>query len=276
VPAEVDPAAIAEAVAQATAADHVVAVVGDCIELIGEGKSTATLELVGGQIALLDALAAAGTPFTVVVLASKPLVLPPSVDQAAAVLWVANPGMQGGRAVAELLLGAIEPSGRLPISFARHAGQQPTYYNQVRGQHGTRYADLTQDPAFAFGDGLSYSTVEYGDLEVLTPEVDADGTIRARVEVRNTGSRPATETVQVYVSDVVTSVTWADQELKAYRQVTVEPGAAVVVDLEVPAAACTIVDAEGLRVVEAGELELRVGPSSRAATQRRGTVVVRG
>ena len=72
--------------------------------------------------------------------------------------------MRGGRAVAELLLGLIEPTGRLPISFARHVGQQPVYYNQVRGQHGSRYADLTQDPLFAFGEGLSYTTVEYADL----------------------------------------------------------------------------------------------------------------
>ena len=75
-------------------------------------------------------------------------------SNAAAIVWAANPGMHGGRAIAELLLGLIEPRGRLPISFARHVGQQPTYYNQVRGQHGTRYADLTQRPAFAFGEGL--------------------------------------------------------------------------------------------------------------------------
>ena len=81
-------------------------------------------------------------------------------------MWAANPGMHGGRAIAELLLGLVEPSGRLPISFARHVGQQPTYYNQIRGQHGDRYADLTQRPAFAFGEGLSYTTVEYSDLRV--------------------------------------------------------------------------------------------------------------
>ncbi|HEY0217207.1 MAG TPA: glycoside hydrolase family 3 N-terminal domain-containing protein, partial [Cellulomonas sp.] len=276
VPAPVDPAAIAEAVRVAREADHVVAVVGDCIQLVGEGKSTATLELVGGQVALLDALAETGTPTTVVVLASKPLVLPPSVASAAAVVWAANPGMRGGRAVAELLLGLIEPTGRLPISFARHAGQQPTYYNQVRGQHGNRYADLTQEPAFAFGDGLSYTTVEYGDLEVLTDEVEATGVVRARITLRNTGDRPALETVQVYVSDTVTSVTWADQELKAYRQVEVPPGQTVPVDLELSAGDCTVVDADGRRVVEPGEFELRVGPSSRAEVLRRGTFTVRG
>ena len=254
---------IQEAVAAASRADVVVAVVGDRIELVGEGRSTATLELVGGQVAMLDALAATGTPLVVVLLASKPLVLPDSALGAAAVVWVANPGMQGGRAVAELLLGDIEPSGRLPISFARHVGQQPTYYNQVRGQHGDRYADLTQRPAFAFGEGLSYTTVEYADLSVEAPTVRAADVVRARVTLSNKGSRPARETVQVYVRDLVTSASWADKELKSFAQVTVEPGASVTVDVTVPVSACSIVDASGARVVEPGRFELLVGPSSR-------------
>jgi beta-glucosidase len=263
VPAPVDPDELDAAVAAARAADVVVAVVGDQIELVGEGRSTATLELLGGQVALLDALAATGTPFVVVLQASKPLVLPPSAMRADAIIWAANPGMTGGRALAELILGQIEPSGRLPISFARHVGQQPTYYNQVRGQHGDRYADLTQEPAFAFGQGLSYTTVEYADLVVQTPEVTEADTIRARVTLTNTGGRPALETVQVYVHDRVTSASWADRELKAFTQVEVAPGARVQVDLQLPASACTIVDAGGRRVVEPGELDLLVGPSSR-------------
>lgn len=265
VPREPDAELIAEAVAQARDADYVVAVVGDQVELVGEYKSTATLELVGGQVALLDALAETGTPLVVVVMASKPLVLPASALAADALLWVANPGMRGGEAIAELLLGLIEPSGRLPISFARHVGQQPTYYNQVRGQHGTRYADLTQEPAFVFGEGLSYSSVEYAGLEVLDPEVAADGVVRARVTLANTGARPVRETVQVYVSDSVTSASWADKELKGYRQVDLEPGARTVVELDLPVAACTIVDREGRRVVEPGAFELLVGSSSRDA-----------
>ncbi|KQQ52351.1 glycoside hydrolase family 3 N-terminal domain-containing protein [Plantibacter sp. Leaf314] len=267
-PAEPDAALIAEAVAQAEQADVVVAVVGDRIELVGEGRSTATLELVGGQIALLDALAATGKPLVVVLLASKPLVLPPSALAADAIVWAASPGMQGGRAIAELLLGLIEPTGRLPISFARHAGQQPTYYNQIRGQHGDRYADLTQDPAFAFGDGLSYSTVEYGEPRLDRIVHTRTDTVRAEIEVRNTGTRPVLETVQVYVSDLVTSVSWADQELKTFRQVSVEPGETAVITIELPVAECTIVDARGRRVVEAGEFELRVGGSSRAEALR--------
>lgn len=263
VAAEPDAAQIDEAVAAARDSDVVVAVVGDRIELTGEGRSTATLDLLGGQHALLDALAATGTPVVVVVIASKPLVLPPSVERAAAVLWAANPGMRGGQAIAEVLLGLVEPSGRLPLSFARHAGQQPTYYNQVRGQHGTRYADLTQTPAFAFGEGLSYTTVEYADLEIPEAVVARDGVVRARVTVRNTGPRAALETVQVYVSDTVTSVTWAGKELKAFLQVHLEPGAQRVLELSVPAADCTLVDRAGARVVEPGDFELLVGPSSR-------------
>ncbi|MGW8482351.1 glycoside hydrolase family 3 N-terminal domain-containing protein [Microbacterium sp. NPDC055903] len=258
-PADPDPALIAEATALAAASDVVVAVVGDRIELHGEGRSTATLELIGGQNALLDALVATGTPVVVVLLASKPLVLPASVSRAAAVVWAANPGMQGGRAIAELLCGIVEPSGRLPISFARHAGQQPTFYNQIRGQHGDRYADLTQAPAWVFGEGLSYTTVDYADLAVSV----AGGDVIAEVTVTNSGARPVRETVQAYVRDEVTSVSWADRELKAYRQVDLAPGETARVRLVIPAVECTIVDAAGRRIVEPGEFGLLVGPSSR-------------
>ncbi|MEU0300964.1 glycoside hydrolase family 3 N-terminal domain-containing protein [Streptomyces sp. NPDC006175] len=276
VPAEPSETLIAEAVAAAEAADHVVAVVGDRIELVGEGRSTATLELVGGQVALLDALAATGKPLVVVVISSKPLVLPPSALGAAAILHAFNPGMQGGRAVAEVLLGLVEPSGRLPVSFARHAGQQPTYYNQIRGQHGSRYADLTQRPAFVFGEGLSYTTVAYSGLEVLTASVGESDTLRARVILRNTGERPALETVQAYISDMVTSVTWAEKELKAYRQVTLAPGEERELLLELPVSECTLVDAAGRRVVEPGAFELLVGPSSSDDALLRAGFTVKG
>ncbi len=266
VPAEPDEALIAEAVAAAAASDVVVAVVGDRIELVGEGRSTATLELVGGQNALLDALVATGKPVVVVLLASKPLVLPASVSRASAVIWAANPGMEGGRALAEIISGAVEPSGRLPISFARHVGQQPTYYNQIRGQHGDRYADLTQSPAWAFGEGLSYSTVSYADLSVANAELSVDDAVVADVTVTNTGARPVRETVQVYVRDAVTSVSWTDRELKAFRQVDLAPGESQVVRIELPVADCSIVDAAGVRRVEPGEFALLVGPSSREAS----------
>ncbi len=262
IPAEPDPALLAEAVAATAGADLIVAVVGDTIGLIGEGRSTATLDLVGGQGALLDALADTGIPMVVVVLGSKPLILPEKALNAAAVVQAFNPGMRGGRAIAELILGRIEPSGRLPISIPRHVGQQPIYYNQLRGQHGDRYADLTQDPQFPFGHGLSYTTVTYAGLTIRTPQIGPAGTLAAAVTVANTGTRPVRETVQLYIRDLVTSATWADKELKGYLQVDLRPGESRTLELGLPAAACTIVSADGRRVVEPGQFDLLVGPSS--------------
>ncbi len=264
-PAPVDEELLAQAVAAAGTADYVVAVLGDTIALTGETRSTATLELQGGQVALLDALVATGTPVIVVLIHSKPAVLPPSALAAHGLIEAFNPGMRGGQAIAELVLGLIEPSGHLPLSVPRHVGQQPVYYNQIRGQHGERYADLTQEPQFVFGEGLSYTTVEYRDLVLAEATVAPDAVIRARVTLTNTGSRPAVETVQAYISDLVTSVTWAEKELKAWRQVEVLPGQSVTAEIEVPAQACSLVTAHGARIVEPGQFELLVGSSSRAA-----------
>lgn len=263
--APVEPDQLAEAISAAESADVAVVVLGDRIELNGEGRSTATLDLLGGQIALLDAVVATGTPVVLVVIASKPLVLPRSADRAAAVIWAANPGMAGGRAIAELIMGQIEPSGRLPISWPLHVGQQPTFYNQINAQHGTRYADLTQQPRWVFGDGLSYTTIQYSDLTVHTPEVGAGDTVRVTVTVTNSGTRPALETVQLYVRDDVTSVTWADRELKGYRHVELAAGETTQVDLEVAVADCTMVTAAGDRIVEPGAFTVLVGPSSRVS-----------
>lgn len=265
VAAEPEPELLDEAVAAAASADLAVVVVGDCVALCGETRSTATLDLQGGQPALLEAVIATGTPTVVVLIQSKPSTLPAAGLEAGAIIEAFNPGMRGGRAIAELILGLIEPSGRLPLSFARHVGQQPTYYNQIRGQHGDRYADLTQDPLFAFGQGLSYTTIDYRDLGVAV--LDEQGEVEVSVLLENVGSRPALETVQCYLSDLVTSVTWADQELKAFTQVEILPGETKEAVLKLPLASCTIVTAEGRRLVEPGEFEVRVGPNSRRVNQ---------
>ena len=233
------------------------------IALNGEGRSTATLELFGAQIALLDAIAATGTPMIVVLISSKPLALPDSALGAAAIVNAFNPGMKGGLAIAELLFGDIEPSGRLPISFARHAGQLPVFYNEMPGQHGHRYADLTQDPLFAFGEGLSYTNIHYSDLHVLKDSYSLSETITAQVTVTNSGQRPALETVQLYLHDEVTSVTWATKELKAYQQVWIEAGHSLTVELTLPVSECSLVNAKGVRVVEPGTFTVMVGKSSR-------------
>ncbi|HEX7452427.1 MAG TPA: glycoside hydrolase family 3 N-terminal domain-containing protein, partial [Polyangiaceae bacterium] len=141
-----DPVELATVQAACKDADAVVLVVGDDLPFIGEGHSTATLELLGGQRELVDAVALLGKPVVLALVSSKPLVLPAATEQVAAVVACFNPGMQGGLAFAELLFGDFNPSGKLTVSFPKHAGQQPSFYTQVRGQHGHEYADLDQIP----------------------------------------------------------------------------------------------------------------------------------
>src|SRR6478609_9234397 len=190
-------------------ADVIVLALGDALPFIGETLSTATLELPGGQRALLDAIVALGKPLVIALLSSKPLVLPASSEQAAAIVCCFNPGMQGGTAFAELLFGDLNPSGKLTISFPKHVGQQPSFYSQVRGQHGKSYADLDQKPRFAFGFGLSYTLFDRGPRE-------------------------GTEIAQVYGADLVTSVTWVNQVLIAFARVTLAAGERRTVHLSVP------------------------------------------
>jgi beta-glucosidase len=251
------------ALAAAQASDVVVVVVGDHLNFIGETNSTATLELQGGQVALLDALEQTGKPLIVVLVNSKPLVLPPSAKRAAAIVEGFNPGMEGGRAIAELLFGGINPSGKLTISILVHVGQQPVFYSQVRGQHGYRYADLTQEPLFPFGHGLSFTQYRYSNLQLATPTLTHGQTATGSVDVENTGQRAGEEIVQVYVTDVVTSATWVNKALKGFARIHLEPGEKKTVPFELPWEAFQIVDAEGRNVVEPGEFEIRVGPSSR-------------
>jgi beta-glucosidase len=258
-----DLAGIPAAVAAAQASDVVVAVVGDHLDFIGEEKSTATLEMQGGQVALLDALATTGKPMIVVLVNSKPLVLPASVKRAPAILEAFNPGVEGGRAIAEAVFGQLNPSGKLTISFPVHVGQQPVFYNQVRGQHGTRYADLTQEPLFAFGHGLSYTTYKYSNARLASPTLARGQAATVSVDVENTGARAGDEIVQVYVSDVVTSVTWVGKSLQRFARVHLAPGERKTVTVTLPWEAFQLVDADGRRVVEAGDFEVLVGPSSR-------------
>lgn len=295
VSAAVDQALIDEAVENAKQSDLVVAVVGDVIQMIGETCSTGTLELQGGQNALLQALAdtarETGKPLVVVLMSSKPMVLPAcvigtngvivdetSAEGTSALLWAPSPGMKGGQAIAEIILGETEPSGRLPITFPRHAGQLPVYYNQIRGQHGNRYSDLTQNPAFAFGEGLSYTTFEYGEPTITNVPESGDftqaDTVHAEITLTNTGERKGTEVVQAYIGDIVTSYSWTDRELKAFQRVELEPGETKTLEFDIPVADCTIVDPDANRIVEPGEFELLLGHSSRREDLKRATFTV--
>jgi beta-glucosidase len=258
-----DLSGIPAAVAAAQAADVIVAVVGDHLKFIGETQSTATLELQGGQVALLDALAQTGKPLVVVLVNSKPLVLPPSAKSAAALLEGFNSGMQGGTALAEVLFGQLNPSGKLTISIPVHVGQQPVFYSQVRGQHGDRYADLTQEPLFPFGHGLSYTEYRYSNLRVSASRLAHGQSVKISIDVENTGGCAGDEIVQAYVSDIVTSATWVNKALKGFDRVHLAPGEKKTVQIELPWQAFQIVDADGRSVVEPGEFEILAGPSSR-------------
>jgi beta-glucosidase len=251
------------AVAAAQASDVILAVVGDHLDFIGEARSTATLEIQGGQTALVDALAKTGKPMIVVLVNSKPLVLPASVTHAPAILEAFNPGMEGGRAIGEAVFGQLNPSGKLTISFPVHVGQQPVFYNQVRGQHGTRYADLTQEPLFPFGHGLSYTQYRYSNLRLASTTLARGQAALVSVDVENTGQRAGDEVVEVYVSDVVTSVTWVNKALKGFARGHLAPGEKETVSVSLPWEAFQLVDADGRSVVEPGDFEILVGPSSR-------------
>jgi len=269
-----DTAGIPAAVAAAQKADVVVAVVGDHLNFVGETLSTATLELQGGQVELLNALEKTGKPMIVVLVNSKPLVLPPSAKNAAAIIEVFNPGMEGGTAVAEALFGLLNPAGKLTISIPVHVGQQPIFYSQVRGQHGNRYADLTQEPLFPFGHGLSYTKYSYSNLRLSSSKLAQGESARVLVDVENIGQRAGVEIVQVYVSDVVTSVTWVNKALKGFARVSLNPGEKKTVEVELPFDSFRIVNAKAEYIVESGEFEILVGPSSRDGDLLKTTLTV--
>jgi beta-glucosidase len=184
--------------------------------------------------------------------------------------------MRGGTAVAELLAGDQNPSGKLAISFARHVGQQPVFYSQVRGQHGDRYADLDQEPLFPFGHGLSYTRYSYSGLRFAAATLRAGQPLEAQVELANEGSRDGVEIVQAYVSDEVTSCTWVDRRLVAFERVALAAGERKTVRLFIPHEALALVNAHGREVVEPGAFELQVGPSSRPDALLRAAFRVEG
>ena len=254
---------IGEAVAAAKKADVVVMVLGDQLPFYGEVKSTATLELMGAQKQLFNEIAKTGKPVVLVLINSKPLILTDIIDRCAAVIEAWNPAMLGGTAIAEVLFGEVNPSGKLTISFPRHAGQIPVYYNRVPGQHNKNYADLTQEPLFPFGFGLSYTTFSYGKLLIDKKKIKEGDTVTASLEVKNTGKKKGIETVQLYLNDKATTATWPRKILKAYARVILKPGRKETVKFELPYEQLAFVNASAEWVVEPGDFELLAGSSSR-------------
>jgi beta-glucosidase len=272
----IDPAVqnIAAAVELARQADVAIMVVGDTLSQNGEVRDRANLDLSGAQQQLLEAVHATGTPMVVVLISGKPLTIPWIAQNAGAVVQAWNPGSQGGAAVAGILFGDRNPSGKLTISFAHHVGQQPVYYNLIPGWHAKKYVDMPVEPLYPFGYGLSYTTYAYHNLALQSKTLAAGETLKVSVDVQNTGDRAGVEIVQLYLNDVYTSVTTPQKELKAFARVELAPGETKTVSLEVPFEQLALVNADLETVVEPGEFEVMVGPSSRNKDLLKDTFVV--
>ena len=191
---------------------------GDVIEQAGEFRDRADLSLSGGQEALFSRLLALKKPIVSVLIATKPLCVSRVAEASAAFIAAFNGGMFGGQAVAEAIFGEINPGGKLPISFPRHSGQIPVYYNSLPGWHGGRYVDLPETPLFAFGEGLSYTKFVFSGLRVERE------TLRVIVRLTNTGARAGSETAQVYLRDLVSSVITPVKRLVAFQKVIARRG----------------------------------------------------
>jgi beta-glucosidase len=258
-----DTANLTAAIELAKSSDVIIVVIGDRVRYTGEKKSTATLNLMGTQLDLLKALVDLKKKFIINFIAGKPLEIPEYVINAAsAIVCQFIPGGLGGQAFAEAIVGDYSPSGRLTISWPRHVGQLPLYYNVIRGQHKPHhYADLTQKWQWGFGYGLTYSKIVYGNATINKRVFGKNDVMRIKMNVVNNGPFDAVEVVQFYVHDCVTSVTWAEIELKGYCRVGLKVGESREVLVEIPVNELGIVTEEGKRVVESGDMVLYVAKS---------------
>ncbi|MDG4832558.1 glycoside hydrolase family 3 N-terminal domain-containing protein [Solwaraspora sp. WMMD1047] len=266
-----------EAVATAAAAEMAVLVVGDHAGLfgrgtVGEGCDRDDLELPGVQRDLVEAVLATGTPVVLVLLTGRPYAVGWALTRCAAVVQAFFPGEEGAGAIAGVLSGRVNPSGRLPVSLPGPAGAQPYSYLHPTLGEGSEVTNLAATPAAPFGHGLSYTTFEHADLTVPAT-VPTDGALRVSVRVTNTGPVVGDDVVQLYGHDLVASVTRPVAQLLGYRRVRLEPGQSVTVELTVPTTRLAFSDRTLTRVVEPGDVELWVGTSAQRDTQALTTLV---
>jgi beta-glucosidase len=235
----------------------------------GEGYDSATLELTGLQEELVQAIHATGTPTVVVLVNGRPLATRWLVQHVPALVEAWLPGEKGGQAVAEVLFGDVNPSGHLSVSVPRHAGQLPVYYNMkkskrywVRQGWGRAYVDLEPTPLYPFGFGLSYTRFEYGGLELSSQAITPSQGLEVRVNVKNTGDRAGAEVVQLYLEDVVSSVSTPVKELRGFAKVFLQPGETKPCAFRLTPDDLALYDANLRRVVEPGQFRVMVGASS--------------
>lgn len=239
--------------------------------LCGEGFDMSDLSLSGVQQQLVEAVIDTGTPTIVILVNGRPLAIDWISKNAHAILEAWYPGQEGGKAIADILFGDVNPSGKLTVSFPKVTGQLPVFYNHkpsARGAYykrpgnpdkpGRDYVFMDTQPLYSFGYGLSYTTFEYSGMNVLNPVVQGEDSIRIAVRVKNTGRVEGKEVVQLYVNDVLSSVTTPVKELKAFEKVSLAPGEEKEVLFEVSKSDLAIIDRNMKEIVEPGEFEVTI------------------
>jgi len=258
---------IEEAVTVARGADTIVLVIGGSSATSREAWANnhlgdrSSINLIGEQGELANAMFALGKPVIVVLINGQPLSVPEIADKANALVEGWYLGQEGGTAMAEILFGDVNPGGKLPVTIARSIGQLPMYYNEKPTAH-RGYIFDSKDPLFPFGFGLSYTTFDISAPRLSAAEIRPDGTATVSVEVRNTGRVAGDEVVQLYVRDVISSVTRPVKELKGFKRVSLAAGASTTVTFNITPDALALWNIDMKRVVEPGEFQVMVGPNS--------------
>ncbi|MFW7413502.1 glycoside hydrolase family 3 N-terminal domain-containing protein [Demequina sp. SO4-18] len=265
-----------QALEVALEADTAIVVVGDEAGLfgrgtVGEGCDRDDLELPGVQRELVEAILDTGTPVVLVMLTGRPYAVSWAIERCAAVVQAFFPGEEGSGAIARVLSGRVNPSGRLPVTLPRSVGAQPYSYLHPKLGGDGEVTNLSTAPAACFGHGLSFTTFAHEDLQ--TADAPTDGAITASVTVTNTGDRDGDEVVQLYAHDVVGSITRPVAQLVGYHRVTLAAGESRRVEFTVPTTRLAFSDRSYTRIVEPGAIELWTGTSQDRLTQARLTLV---
>jgi beta-glucosidase len=259
------------AVAAAEAADQVVLVLGETRGQSGEAEARSNIDLPGRQQELIDAIKATGKPFTVVLFNGRPLTLSKVAASSPAILEAWFPGVEAGNSVADVLFGKVNPGGKLPVSFPQNVGQVPIYYNHeptgrpcdATSKYNSRYRDLpTCAPLYEFGYGLSYTTFKMSNLRLSSKSMSSHRSIRATVDVTNTGSRKGDEVAQLYIHDPVASISQPVRRLRGFQRVTLDPGKTTTVTWTLDRNDVGFYDNSGRFVVEPGQIDVFAGDSS--------------
>lgn len=254
--------------------DATIVVLGEENNIVGEGKDRAGLDLSWQQIQLVKALKATGKPIAVVLSNGRPLTINWVAANMPAIVETWFSGEKGGLAIADVLLGNVNPSGKLPMTFPRSVGQIPFYYDH-KPTSGHRYVDESNTPLFPFGLGLSYTSFGYSDIRVSPSRIPAGGTAHISVRVRNTGDVEGTEVVQLYVRDEISSVTTPEKALKGFARVDLRPGEDKVVTFTVGPEHLSLWNRAMHRVVEPGTFKIMIGSSSNDIRQTAGLEVIK-